>query len=84
MNFRDVIRIAPVHPACFRDREQWAEYLLGCQEDKREAMRPFERGVYRPAFRFCRDCTAEHEREMRAARRCFPEHLKPKKEPVTP
>lgn len=76
MNKREALRLAPMKPACFPDQEQWAVYLMDCQEAKRPSSRPFERGQYRPAFNFCRDCTPEHQRQMQCAGKCNPQYLK--------
>lgn len=72
MNIAQVIDMAPPTPACFPDRLMWSEYLLSAQQSK-IAVRPFDdRGVYRPTYNFCRECTQQHEAQMALAGKCQP------------
>lgn len=75
MNIKLALVIAPPTPACFPDRMQWAAYLLQCHEyAKRPSASPFDaKGVYRPAWSFCADCTGAHALQMRNAGKCKPD-----------
>lgn len=77
-NVHDAHTAAPPTPACFPDRLQWAAYLLQCQEQGRsQGQRPFdERGIFRPTFNFCSDCTRAHAEAMALERKCKPSQFR--------
>lgn len=71
MQLSQIMVIAPPTPPCFAEREQWAEYLLACQQTKSPTS-PFKKGVYIPSFNFCSDCTEAHAQEMLLVGKCNP------------
>lgn len=77
ITLRFISETAPPTPPCFPSRDQWVEYLHSCQEcEKSAADRPFDkRGIYKPEFDFCVDCTKEHFLSMHSKARCKPRFL---------
>lgn len=71
-----VMQLAPPTPACFKDREQWAEYLLCCQQNSKPPATPFRHGKYQPAFNFCDDCTLAFSSLMSRQDRCNPSQFR--------
>lgn len=69
MNIKHILDVAPPTPACFPDRLQWAEFLSSAQ---RGGAKPFLRGVYRPTFSFCSECTRDFKASMQEAGKCDP------------
>ena len=73
MNHDEASRVAPDMPRCFPERDKWVDYLLQCQQSsKRQTEQPFRKGVFRPKFNFCADCTTQHGNLMKKAERCDP------------
>lgn len=75
MNFTQVLRAAPIAPACFT-QDTWVAYLCTAHQHSKPKNQPFRTGIYRPEFNFCADCTLEHSVLMSRSGRCQPSALR--------
>lgn len=73
MNIKHILDVAPPTPACYASRTAWSEYLHTAQ---RTSSKPFVRGVYRPAFNFCSECTRDFKEGMAAVGKCNPDKFR--------
>ena len=74
MNIKLVFDLAPPTPACFPDRDAWSEYLHSAQRDGYS--KPFVKGVYRPTFNYCAECTRDFKEGMETAGKCQPDKFR--------
>lgn len=77
-----VTQVAPVAPPCFSARDQWLTYLESAAAEQRDLHAPgpllFTRGEpvrFNPAYRYCKDCPAQHSLAMTKEGRCKPDYL---------
>lgn len=73
MNIKQVLDLAPPTPACFASRTAWSEFLNSAQQGY---PKPFVKGVFRPTFNYCAECTRDFKEGMEVAGKCHPDKFR--------